>query len=56
MISFTIVSCKYKLEPAKLSITLIRKFYSYIVVNKLWLALEWYIPMLWLALNGACYG
>ena len=44
--------------PAKLSISLIRKFYSYIVVNKLWLALEWYniIPMLWLALNGAHYG
>ena len=44
--------------PAKLSISLIRKFYSYIVVNKLWLALECYniLPMLWLALNGACYG
>ena len=38
------------MKPAKLSISLIRKFYSYIVVNKLWLALEWYIPMLWLAL------
>ena len=34
-----------------LSISLIRKFCSYIVVNKLWLALEWYIPMLWLALH-----
>ena len=26
-----------------LQIALIRKFYSHIVVNKLWLALEWYI-------------
>ena len=33
---------------------LIRKFYSYIVVNKLWLALERYIPMLWgLGFNGS---
>ena len=38
MISFTIASYKYKLFP-------------YIVVSKLWLALEWYIPMLWLALH-----
>ena len=33
------------------AISLIRKFYSYIVFNKLWLALEWYIPMLWLVLK-----
>ena len=25
------------------------------MVNKLWLALEWYIPMLWLVLNGALW-
>ena len=29
-----------------MSLILIRKVYSYIVVNNLWLALEWYIPML----------
>ena len=31
------------------------QFYSYILV-KIWLALEWYIPMLWLAFNEVCYG
>ena len=30
-------------HKAEAQISLIRKFYSYIVVNKLWLALEWYI-------------
>ena len=30
-----------------------RKLYSHIVVNKLWLALEWYIhTYVWLAFNG----
>ena len=31
--------------------SLIRKLYSYIVVNNLWLALEWCIPMLWLVFH-----
>ena len=34
-------------------VTSIRKLYSHIAVNKLWLALEWYVyTRLWLAFNG----